>query len=202
MSDWAPGVELPSELHNQVVRLRPLALADAPALFAATPPDTFRFYLDWPREWTLPAFEAWITERLFRPRQLPFAVFDQRSGQIVGSSSYLDIDAAHRSVEIGCTWYSAASRGTAINPASKLLLLEHAFGPMFGGRCERVLLKTDGRNERSQRAIAKLGATREGTLRKHRVLMDGHVRDTVMFSVIRDEWPRVRDGLRTRLGGA
>ncbi|MBI1189150.1 MAG: GNAT family N-acetyltransferase [Tepidisphaera sp.] len=198
----APAAVLPALLEHPDVLLRPLTPADARALFEVTPQDTFRYFLDWPVEWTLPAFEAWIASRLFKPTSCGMVVIDRRTGRIVGSSSYLDIDPVHRGVEIGFTWYTPEARGTRINPASKLLLLEHAFGPMFAGRCERVQLKCDGRNERSQRAIAKLGAVREGVLRKHRVLMDGYVRDTVMFSITREEWPRVREGLHNRLAEA
>lgn len=194
----APAV-LPTSLNHPDVTLRPLAPGDVKALFEVTPQDTFRYFLDWPATWTLPAFEAWIASRLVKPTSCGFVVIDARSGRIVGSSSYLDIDPVHRGVEIGFTWYTPEARGTRVNPASKLLLLEHAFGPLFGGRCERVQLKCDGRNERSQRAIAKLGAVREGVLRKHRVLKDGFVRDTVMFSITREEWPKVREGLLARL---
>jgi RimJ/RimL family protein N-acetyltransferase len=107
----------------------------------------------------------------------------------------MDIDPPNACVEIGATWYTPTARGTSINPACKLLLLRHAFETLG---CVRVTLKCDGRNLHSQRAITKLGATREGTLRKHRIQQNGFVRDTVMFSVIRDEWPTVRAGLEAR----
>jgi RimJ/RimL family protein N-acetyltransferase len=88
--------------------------------------------------------------------------------------------------------------GTAVNPETKLLLLEHAFEVLGAGR---VQLKTDVRNVRSQQAIARLGARYEGTLRRYQRRSDGTVRDTVLFSVLAEEWPAVRDGLRERLAG-
>lgn len=178
------------------VVLRPLTMEDAGALFAITPEGTFRHFLNWPGEWTEAAFAAWMAERLFRPDQAPFAV--EHRGVLAGSTSYLDVQPAHRHAEIGCTWYAAGARGTAVNPACKLLMLRHAFESMG---CVRVTLKCDGRNEVSQRAIAKLGAVREGVLRKHRVQPDGFVRDTVYFSVVEAEWPAVRERLERRLAG-
>jgi RimJ/RimL family protein N-acetyltransferase len=180
------------------VTLRPLTLDDASELLAVSPPETFRYYLNWPAGPTLGEFREWVQRRLFASDQSPFAVVRNSDGALVGSSSYLDIQPAHKHVEIGCTWYAAAVRGTVINPESKLLMLGHAFEKLG---CERVTLKCDGRNEHSQRAIAKLGAVREGVLRKHRIQPDGFVRDTVYFSLIAAEWPKVREGLQARIGG-
>jgi RimJ/RimL family protein N-acetyltransferase len=131
---------------------------------------------------------------LTRPGSMGFVVRD-RAGQVVGSSSYYDTDEAHFMTEIGATWYAQASRGTVVNPECKLLMLAHA----FDCGAERVQLKCDGRNVISQRAIAKLGAVREGTLRRHRVNdPERFLRDTVMFSILREEWPGVRAGLEAR----
>lgn len=178
------------------VTLRPLALADADALFSFSPPETFRYFLYWPKGPTLADFREWIAARLFGPDQRAFVVVRNSDGVIVGSSSFMDIQPAHKHVEVGSTWYAPDVRGTAVNPESKLLLLAHAFESLG---CVRVTLKCDGRNEHSQRAIAKLGATREGVLRKHRIQPDGYVRDTVYFSILPDEWPAVRERLRARL---
>jgi RimJ/RimL family protein N-acetyltransferase len=119
------------------------------------------------------------------------------AGAVVGTSSYLDVSVAHARLEIGSTTYTPAVWGTAVNPEAKLLLLEHAFDALDAGR---VQLKTDVRNVRSQQAIARLGARYEGTLRRYQRRADGTVRDTVLFSVLAEEWPAVRDGLRARLG--
>jgi RimJ/RimL family protein N-acetyltransferase len=186
----------PITLEGPRVRLRPLVAADAPALFAVTPRETFRHFLTWPREWTAGALGSWLEAHAANPRTRAFAVVDRATDTVVGSTSYLDIDPPNRCVEIGATWYAPACRGTHVNPECKLLLLGHAFERLG---CVRVTLKCDARNEHSQRAIARLGATREGTLRKHRIQSDGFVRDTVYFSIIAEEWPRVREGLLKRL---
>lgn len=201
MSEQSSSPTFPEWLQSDVVILRRRTRDDAPALFKVTPPDTFRYFTSRPDAWTLDAFSHWLSRGFAGKGYCPLLVLDAGSGEVVGSSSYLDLDAANRSVEIGATWYAAAARGTRINPACKLLMLEYAFGPMFAGRAERVTIKCDARNEHSQRAIAKLGAMREGVLRKHKVMSDGFVRDTVMFSVIRDEWPAVEARLRRRLAG-
>lgn len=118
------------------------------------------------------------------------------AGCVVGTTSYLDVSVADARLEVGSTAYAPAVWGSAVNPETKLLLLGHAFEALGVGR---VQLKTDVRNVRSQQAIARLGATYEGVLRRYQRRADGTVRDTVMFSVTAEEWPAVRDGLRARL---
>jgi RimJ/RimL family protein N-acetyltransferase len=120
----------------------------------------------------------------------------ERSGRVVGTTSFLDVVAADERLEIGFTCYAPSEWGGLVNPACKLLLMEWAFEHGFG----RVQLKTDIRNERSQAAITRLGAQREGVLRRYQRRQDGSMRDTVMYSVTADEWPSVRAGLRERLG--
>jgi RimJ/RimL family protein N-acetyltransferase len=117
-------------------------------------------------------------------------------GKVIGTSSLGEVDLVNEGVHLGWTAYAPAYWGTAVNPATKLLLLGHAFEDCGFGR---VKIQTDLRNKRSQAAIAKLGATREGVLRRHKILADGTFRDTVVFSILKDEWPQVRDGLRARL---
>lgn len=196
---WAPVI-----LESERVRLVPVdAAAHADALFAAASPDTFRYFLSWPEPWTRESFRAWLAPFVEHACRLPFAVIDRSSGAIVGSTAFLDIDDENRTVEIGATWYAPAARGTHVNPECKLLMLRHAFERM--GRV-RVTLKCDARNIRSRRAIAGIGASFEGILRRHLTLADGHVRDTAMFSVIDGDWARVRALLERRLreprGGA
>jgi RimJ/RimL family protein N-acetyltransferase len=118
------------------------------------------------------------------------------TGGLVGSTRYMDIQAAHKGVEVGWTWYSPTLQGTVVNPECKFLLLRHAFED-WGA--VRVQIKTDVRNERSQRAILKLGAKFEGKLRNHRIRRDGTLRDTMMYSITRDEWPAVKAGLTARI---
>jgi RimJ/RimL family protein N-acetyltransferase len=118
------------------------------------------------------------------------------SGSVAGTSSYLDVSVPDARLEIGSTAYDRRVWGTAVNPEAKLLLLSHAFDVLGAGR---VQLKTDVRNHRSQQAIARLGARHEATLRRYQRREDGTVRDTVLFSILADEWPAVRDGLEARL---
>ena len=118
------------------------------------------------------------------------------AGTVVGTSSLGDVDLENERIHLGWTMYGSRWWGTQVNPECKLLLLGHAFDCGFG----RVKIQTDAVNERSQAAIAKLGATREGVLRRHTRRADGSFRDSVVFSVLKDEWPGVRAGLRERLG--
>jgi RimJ/RimL family protein N-acetyltransferase len=122
----------------------------------------------------------------------------QDSGRIVGTTSLGDSDVVHERTHIGWTAYSPDVWSTAVNPECKLLLMTHAFEDCGFGR---VKIQTDLINSRSQAATAKLGATREGVLRRHMVRADGTHRDTVVFSVILDEWPVVKAALQARLMG-
>jgi RimJ/RimL family protein N-acetyltransferase len=127
--------------------------------------------------------------------RLPFAVIAE--GVVAGTTSYLDIAPADGRIEIGSTWYGAPWQGTRLNPAAKLMLMQHAFDVLGA---TRVQLKTDARNERSRRAIAGVGATFEGILRKHSRRADGPgLRDVAMFSVTDDDWPRVQALLEQRI---
>lgn len=118
------------------------------------------------------------------------------TNQIVGTTRFLNIDLPNKRLEIGHTWYAPSVWASEINPGAKYLLLRYGFETLGLNRIE---LKTDNRNSRSQAAIAKLGAQREGVLRQHMVRADGSLRDTVMFSITRDEWPQVAAKLRARL---
>lgn len=139
--------------------------------------------------------EAAMVERE-KGTQIPFIVLDKQTDKIVGSSRYLDISKAHKSLEIGWTWYSPVYWRTGVNTETKLLLLQYAFEKM---EVNRVQFCTDSRNVRSQNAIARLGAQREGVLRKHRMIADGYIRDTVVFSIIKEEWPQIKTGLQDKL---
>lgn len=117
-------------------------------------------------------------------------------GSVAGTSSYLDVSVPDARLEIGSTAYDRRVWGTSVNPEAKLLLLSHAFDVLGAGR---VQLKTDVRNQRSQQAIARLGAHYEATLRRYQRREDGTVRDTVLFSILAEEWPAARDSLEGRL---
>jgi RimJ/RimL family protein N-acetyltransferase len=125
-------------------------------------------------------------------QSLPFATVERASGRVVGSTRFAAIERAHRRVEIGWTWIARPWQRTAINTEAKYLMLRHAFEVW---RCQRVELKTGSKNERSRRAILRIGATEEGTLRKHQLYADGTARDSVYFSITDDEWPVVKERL-------
>ena len=128
--------------------------------------------------------------------ELPFVVHLQADNRVVGMTRFMAIEEAHKRLEIGATWYDPSVWAGAVNPECKLLLMAHAFEALC---YHRVEYKTDFRNTRSRAAIAKLGAKQEGIFRKHMVLADGHIRDSVWFSVIDEDWPEVKRGLEQRL---
>ncbi|UJF32126.1 GNAT family N-acetyltransferase [Paenibacillus hexagrammi] len=123
---------------------------------------------------------------------LPFSVYDKQTEQWIGSTRLHDYSASNRHLEIGHTWYHPSVWRTRVNTECKYLLLRHCFETLD---LIRVQIKTDLRNVRSQEAIARLGAQREGILRQHRILHDGYIRDTVMFSILDSEWHSVRNRL-------
>jgi RimJ/RimL family protein N-acetyltransferase len=184
-------------LTGRSVRLEPLTAAHRDGLRAAADDERI-----WQHTLVVargPGFDAWFDDALAQQRagrQVPLAVRALAGGRLVGSTSYLDPSERHRRVEIGSTWYSPDVWGTAVNPECKLLLLRHAFEVLGANRVSFV---TDARNERSQAAIAKLGAVREGVLRAHMVTQGGRVRDSVLFSIVAAEWPRVSEKLGARL---
>ena len=138
---------------------------------------------------------ALVTSRFLVAGRVVYAI-RLVDGTLVGTSSLLEIDLANESVHLGATLYGRRWWGTAVNPEAKLLLLAHCFDDCGFGR---VKIQTDALNTHSQAAIAKLGARREGVLRRHLRREDGTFRDTVVYSILADEWPAVRDGLCARL---
>lgn len=128
--------------------------------------------------------------------EFPFVIFDKDSGKIVGSTRFLNISISNRNLEIGWTWLSPTVWRTRINTECKYLLLRHCFETLG---TIRVQLKTDSRNVRSQQAIERLGAVKEGVLRNHMVMPDGYVRDSVFYSVIDQEWALVKHKLESML---
>ena len=141
----------------------------------------------------------WIKEILGRQakgKDLPFSVFQISSGRAIGCTRFMNVEAIHRSLEIGGTWYGRAFQGSGVNAEAKYLLLTYAFETLG---CVRVQFKTDARNIQSQRAIERLGAVKEGVLRKHMILPNGSIRDSVYYSILDDEWPGVKQHLQKRL---
>jgi len=127
---------------------------------------------------------------------LPFAVIHTETGKPIGCTRYLDIRKDHWSLEIGGTWYASAYQRTKVNTECKYLLLKHAFEFLC---CIRVQFKTDLRNLKSQRALERIGAVKEGILRNHMILAGGFVRDSVIYSIISDEWSGVKNSLEGKL---
>lgn len=185
----------PVTLTGNIIRLEPMSEAHIPDLLeVALNPAIWRFMLygDIKDEAGLRHWVNDILELQKRGTDLPFTVIHLQTGKAVGCTRYLDIRPAHRSVEIGGTWYGAAFQRTGVNTEAKYLLLRHAFETLG---CIRVQLKTDSLNERSQRAIERIGGVREGVIRNHMILPDGRYRHSVIFSVVEQEWPQVKKRL-------
>lgn len=186
LTGWNVRIESFAEEHRQ-----PLQDAGAdPAIWTylsvdASTPDVFNKWFDWSLKLQQSGKE-WI-----------FVVRDCAANRIVGSTRYLNIEPHHARLEIGHTWYAPSVWGKSVNPACKLLLIRHAFDDWNANRVE---LRCDARNDRSRRAIARLGAREEGILRKHMVVRDGFVRDTVQFGITREDRPKIEAGLLERLG--
>lgn len=192
----------PITLLGEHVMLVPLAREHAEGLFAAAQDDAVWRWMPNPRPRELGAMRAWIDDALRAAESgdaVPFALVERASGALAGSTRYFDVRRAHRGLEIGWTWVGTPWQRTALNTEAKLLLLAHAFETLGA---MRVQLKTDLRNERSQRAIERVGAVREGVLRAHMLCWDGSVRDTVMYSIVDREWPAAKERLLRRLARA
>lgn len=186
----------PVLLEGRTIRLEPLAPDHVAGLWRHAHPEIYRWVLEWPRDGSYEAFRDWVEGALRKPASLAFATVLAATGEPVGVTGYLEIRPEHRGLEIGRTWIGKAHQGSRVNPESKLLLFRHAFETLGA---VRVQLKTDLRNLHSQRAIEKLGAVREGVLRRYQTRASGEVRDTVMYSVIAEEWPDVKARLEARL---
>jgi RimJ/RimL family protein N-acetyltransferase len=185
----------PVTLEANGVRLEPLALSHAEGLRAAASDG---------RLWTLRItsvpepqhVEGYILDARGTPNRLPFAVIDAATGAVLGTTSYHDIVAAVDRVEIGWTWYAKSVQRSHVNTSCKLMLLGHAFDTLG---CAVVGLRTDNFNQASQAAIERLGAKKDGVIRHHSPRRDGTVRDTVMYSILRGEWPEIKSQLHYRL---
>jgi RimJ/RimL family protein N-acetyltransferase len=185
-------------LEGPRVRLLPLAQEHADALFAAgRDPGIWTYFFT--KFQARPDAERFIALALAERDAgtgLPFAIEYKSQSRIVGSTRLLDILPAHRQAELGATWLDSAVWRTPVNTECKYLLLSFCFEEL---NLIRVQLKTDARNERSQRAIERIGGVREGVLRAHRILPDGFVRDSVVYSITAPEWPGVKARLAAML---
>lgn len=185
----------PIVLNGEVVRLEPLELRHAPDLLQAAADKTIWNYMPLSGFPDLTAVETWIRDSMASQAagtDLAFAIVQKETGVAVGSTRYMDIRRAHRGMEIGWTWLAPGVQRTRVNTETKYLLLKHAFEDLGA---VRVQLKTDARNTRSQRAIERIGGVMEGAHRSHMVTWDGHVRDTIYYSILDSEWPAVKERL-------
>ena len=142
----------------------------------------------------------WIDQALVEyenGRRIPYAIINAGNGKAIGSTSLMNLRKVHRGVEIGWTWLGRAYRRNRFNTESKYLLMQHAFEAMDAVRVE---IKADERNLASQRALERLGATREGVLRSHMIMPDGHTSNSVYYSVMAEEWPNLKVSLEDFLG--
>jgi RimJ/RimL family protein N-acetyltransferase len=194
---WMP----PVTLTGKEIQLEPLTKAHIPGLAAAGKDISIWKYMVYGDLTNADRMAHWVEDLLsyqLAGTDLPFAVIHLDSGRVVGATRYLEMHPEHRSVEIGGTWYSPEFQRTVVNTEAKYLLLKYAFEDMS---CNRVQFKADARNDRSIRAIERLGAVREGILRNHYILPDGFVRDSVYFSILDREWPDVKLRLEEWLAG-
>lgn len=192
MNDWQHR----PTLSGAYVELAPLTGSHALGLFEAGKEPGIWTWLGKRQPRSLADSEQLVADALADPTRLPLVQLDAVTGEVAGTTSLYEIDERNRGLYIGHTWIGARWQRTALNTEAKLMLLRWAFDHLGA---LRVGWHTDLRNERSQRAIERLGATREGVLRAHKIRPDGTVRDTVVYSVIASEWPDVRNGLEARL---
>lgn len=182
----------PITLEGNVVRLAPLREAHAPGLAeVGLEPEIWRhmLYGNIDSEEKLLGFVRGLLKAQAEGTALPFTVEHKASGKPIGCTRFMNIDARNRGLEIGGTWYGHAYQRSAVNTECKYLLLRHAFEVWH---CIRVQLKTDLNNARSQAAIERIGAVREGVLRNHMIRPDGTARHSVIYSIIDAEWPQVK----------
>ena len=181
----------PIVIENSRVRLRPLELTDFESLKAiAFDAELWKYTLTRADDAvSLAAYIRQAVEDRQQGRRYPFAIIDRETGELAGSTSYYNDVEADLRLSIGYTWVGTKFQRSGLNRACKHLLLSHAFCQL---RYERVELETDSRNQKSRTAMARMGATEEGTLRSHRVTQGGIRRDTVIFSIVRSEWSGLR----------
>jgi len=189
----------PITLNGQMVRLEPLGEQHIRDLTIAGSDSSIWQYMLYGQVTTTDKMRIWVRNLLELQElgtDVPFAVVLQENGKAIGGTRFMDIRPAHRGLEIGGTWYGVEYQHTRVNTECKFLLLEHAFEKLG---CIRVQLKTDSRNIRSQQAIERIGAIKEGTLRNHLITPEGVFRHTVYYSIIDIEWLAVKKNLIAKL---
>jgi N-acetyltransferase len=196
------NVLMPITLEGSYVRLEPIR-RDHAAIFWQIAKGSAEEIFRWIpyRMQTREDFQRMV-DKVFDEQQrgesVAFATVDRKSGAVIGSTRFMNIDRANRRVEIGSTWIIPQWQRTPVNTEAKYLMLRHAFEVW---NCFRVELKTDALNEKSRNAILRIGAKEEGTLRKHVITWTGRIRDSVYFSILDSEWPEVKLRLEAKLSG-
>jgi len=189
----------PVVLNGKYVRLEPMTEDHIPGLAEIGVGQTFWDFMLYGRMDSVEDMRNWVMDILSRAQNgtdLPFVAIHLASGKVAGATRYLNIMPKDRGLEIGGTWYGTEYQRTTVNTECKYLLLTHAFEKLG---CIRVQLKTDLRNVRSQKAIERIGAKREGILRNHMILPSGQFRDSVFYSILDSEWPEVKKRLEAIL---
>jgi RimJ/RimL family protein N-acetyltransferase len=195
MSDWIQRVTL----QGKHVRLEPLGVEHISGLAAIGMGQEFWKYMLYGDMKTEVDFRFFVLDLLAREQKgtdLPFAVVHLATGRVAGATRYLNIMPNDRGLEVGGTWYGLDFQRTAVNTESKYLLLTHAFETL---KCIRVQIKTDSLNTRSQAAIERIGAVKEGVLRNHMILPDRRIRHSVFYSILDTEWNGVKKKLEEML---
>jgi N-acetyltransferase len=185
----------PVTLQGKYVRLEPMTEAHVPGLAELGIGQPFWDFMVYGKINSVEDMRSWVRDVLARAEKgtdLPFVAIHLESGRVAGATRYLNIMPNDRGLEIGGTWYGPEFQRTGVNTECKYLLFTHAFETLG---CIRVQLKTDSRNERSQKAIERIGAVKEGILRNHMILPDGYYRHSVYYSVLDTEWPDVKKRL-------
>lgn len=188
-------------LNGKIVRLEPLSVAHVRELAVAGKDRSIWKYMLYGEPITEEGMEYWVKDILNRcdgGDEIPFVVIYKPSGKVIGSTRYMEMKPENKGLEIGGTWYAVEYQHTGVNTECKYLLLKYAF-EVLG--CIRVQFKTDLRNTQSQKAIERLGAQKEGVLRNHVITPDGVKRDSVYYSILDNEWPKVKSFLEEKLSG-
>jgi RimJ/RimL family protein N-acetyltransferase len=190
----------PPDLIGSHVRLRVMRESDAPALVhAASDGELWNLAITVvPSEQTVGSYMKPALDGFRAGTVIPYVLENAATNEAIGATRFWRLDRDNRTVEIGHTWISASYQRTAVNTEMKLLMLTYAFETLD---CVRVQFQTDELNVKSRAAILRLGAKEEGILRNERIMPDGRIRNTVMFSILDHEWPQVKRGLATRLAG-
>lgn len=187
-------------LEGKYVLLRPPSIKDSDGLlYAAQDGEIWNNpYALFPTPNEMPKYIQNLLEEQQQQKKtiLPFIIIHKQSNKIVGTTRYLNIDYDNNRLEIGHTWIAHSYRRTVVNTESKLLMLQHAFEKL---NCIAVEIRTDALNTVSRKAIERLGAKQDGILRNHRIMRNGRIRDTVCYSIIKSEWPTVKENLLQKI---